>query len=469
MSEKIKKEFKMPHVYIILLIVMFIVVVLSWIIPSGEYGTMIDPITGKSIMDTSSFKYITNGTPIKVLDFFKAIHTGIVQSGDIVISVIIAGGVLYIFETTGALGAGIHKVLSCSKGKELLVVIILHLLFVVLGAIRLNEGTIPFFPLVVSVVMALGYDRITGVAVSQLGIAVGFTSGVLNLYTTGISQTILGLPIFSGIEFRLGALIIFAISSTLYISFYCKKIKKSPEKSIVAKEYMQQLENKKEESEEKLELNLQRKIALLLLLILFVATAYGSLNLKWGLPEFSAAYLILAIALTILFKLKPSKVCEMISFGGARILPAALVIGIARATMILMTQAKIMDTCIYKLANILNNKSALSVLLIIYIAVIAFNFFVISATGKAMIMMPILGPLGQILKINQQIMVLVYQYGDGITNYLWPSSGGLLVALSMCGVEWKDWVKFAWKFLLFWIILSFGVVLFANYINLGPF
>ncbi|MPN52023.1 hypothetical protein SDC9_199675 [bioreactor metagenome] len=137
--------------------------------------------------------------------------------------------------------------------------------------------------------------------------------------------------------------------------------------------------------------------------------------------------------------------------------------------MVLMTQAKIVDTAIHQLAQLFDSKGSITVLLLIYIAVIIFNFFVISGSGKAVIMMPILGPLGQLTKINQQVMVLVYNYGDGFTNYVWPTSGLLMAGLTMCDIEWEDWIKFSSKLFIILSMVGFGFVLIANYIGLGPF
>lgn len=464
---KTKKSFKLPHVYITLMIIMLVVVALSWVIPSGQFVQIEDPNTGRLVIDPTQFNYVANDNPIGFLDYFQSIHDGIVQSGDIIINLIIASAVLYMIEQSGAIAAGVHKILEASEGKETFIVAILTLVFAILGAIGFGEGGIPFIPLAMSVVMALGFDRIAGVATAMVGLCVGFASGVLNLFTTGISQNIVGLPMFSGMAFRLFGLVIFYIIGVAYIILYCRKIKKDPSKSIVAQEYINQdLKSTKQES---VPMTMPRALSLIGLLSLFILMAYGSSRLGWGLPQISALYLVLAVFLVIIFKQSPSEACVTFSVGASRLLPAALTIGIARSTMILMNQSKIVDTAIYKLAGFLDGKGSITVLILVYLAVIIFNFFVVSGSGKAVIMMPILGPLGQLLHINQQVMVLVYQYGDGFTNYFWPTSGGLLAGLSMCDVEWQDWAKFSWKLFVILSTVAFGLVLVANAIKLGPF
>ena len=462
-----KKGFKLPHVYITLMIVMLIVVGLSWIIPSGEFVQVQDPNTGRMVIDPTQFNYLTKNDHISVLDFFTAIHVGIAQSGDIIFNLLIASAVLYMIEESGAISAGVHKILAVSEGKEIFIVATLTLIFTILGAIGFGEGGIPFIPLAMSVVMALGFDRMAGVATAMVGLCVGFASGVLNLYTTGLSQSLVGLPMFSGTPFRILGLLIFYIIGVTYIISYCKKIKKDPSKSIYAEEYMNQ--DSSQGKQESVPMTKPRAFALIGLATVFVCMAYGASQLGWGMAEISGLYLILAVFLTIIFKQNPNEACITFATGATRLLPAALTIGIARSTMVLMDQAKIVDTAIYNLANFLDGKGSVTVLLLVYISVIIFNFFVISGSGKAVIMMPILGPLGQLLNINQQVMVLVYQYGDGFTNYLWPTSGGLIAGLSMCKVEWQDWVKFSGKLFGILVVVSFLLILLANAINLGPF
>ena len=137
--------------------------------------------------------------------------------------------------------------------------------------------------------------------------------------------------------------------------------------------------------------------------------------------------------------------------------------------MILMDQAKIIDTAVYSLSNLLDNTGTVITLLVLFLAVIFFNFFVVSGSGKAVILMPIMGPLGKILNINQQVMVVVYQFGDGFTNYLWPTSGGLMAALGMSNVNYGDWVKFSFKLFMLLHFAAFVLIVIANYLGLGPF
>ena len=148
-------------------------------------------------------------------------------------------------------------------------------------------------------------------------------------------------------------------------------------------------------------------------------------------------------------------------------LTAGFVIGFARAIMIVLEQGEIVDTFVYAISQVLEGKSPAFTLLMLFVFVTILNFFVDSGSGKAVMMMPIMSPLGKILGINQQVMVLTYQFGDGFTDYLWPA--GALVPCQLCGLKYNIWMKFAWKAMGIQLIAGYIMVLIAHSINLGPF
>lgn len=468
-SKEKQKGINFPHVYIMFMLVMLIVVLLSWIVPSGEYERIVNPDTGIAELNTDKFTYVEQANPIGFMDFFTALHNGVVQSADIVVMLLFASGALYILEKSGAIAAGIHKLLSVAAGKEKLIMVSLLVLFSILGTIGFGEGGIPFIPLAMAVVMGMGYDRIVAFAIPTVGLAIGFTAGVVNFYTTGVSQSIVGLPIYSGLVFRLVAFIVFVVISIIYILRYANKIKADPNKSIVATEYIEEIEHAKTVEYEEEAFTTSRKLALLGLVVVLVGGAFGAIKLGWGMPELSAVYAIYAVLLVIILKLKPSEAAETFGVGAARLLPTALAIGFARSVLILMTQAQIIDTAVHSLSNLLSNTGTVITLFVLFIVVIFFNFFVVSGSGKAIILMPIMGPLGKILGINQQVMVVVYQFGDGFTNYLWPTSGGLMAALGMSNVSYSAWVKFSVKLFLLLHFAAFVLIFIAHSIGLGPF
>ena len=464
-KETKKSGFHMPHVFIILLLIMLFVVILSYVIPSGSYERITDEATGISVVDPDTFQYVENENPITFMDYFEAIYNGFVNGATIMGTLFISSGMIYLLEVSGAFGAGINAILKRTKGKEFSVVCIFYTIFVIFGVLGYGEAAYPFYPLAVSIGFALGYDRMVGTGLAIVGSTVGFTSGLMNMFTTGVSQQIVGLPMFSGIGFRAVGLAVFYVIGLIGLYTYCRKIKKDPSRSIVKEEYMnQKAEDRTEHMEE---MTPRRVLGLLAFLVVIVIQGYGCIRLGWSFAQIAALYVIFGIVLSIIFRFGPSEACQLFCQGAVRVFAAAFAVGLAQSVVVLMNQACIMDTIVHGMASLLENRSALLALLIIFVFVTLFNFLVVSGSGKAVIIMPILQPLGKILNINQQVLVLTYQYGDGITNSFWPGSS--LVQLSMCGVDYGAWIKFCWKIYLSFIVSAFILIMIAHGIGYGPF
>ncbi|HJD46177.1 MAG TPA: YfcC family protein [Candidatus Mediterraneibacter norfolkensis] len=464
-KETKKSGFHMPHVFIILLLIMLFVVILSYVIPSGNYERITDEATGISAVDPETFQYVENENPITFMDYFEAIYNGFVNGATIMGTLFISSGMIYLLEVSGAFGAGINAILKRTKGKEFSVVCIFYTVFVIFGVLGYGEAAYPFYPLAVSIGFALGYDRMVGTGLAIVGSTVGFTSGLMNMFTTGVSQQIVGLPMFSGIGFRAVGLVVFYVIGLIGLYTYCRKIKKDPSRSIVKEEYMNQKSEDRTEHME--EMTLRRVLGLLAFLVVIVIQGYGCIRLGWSFAQIAALYVIFGIVLSVIFRFGPSEACQLFCQGAVRVFAAAFAVGMAQSVVVLMNQACIMDTIVHGMASLLENRSALLALLIIFVFVTLFNFLVVSGSGKAVIIMPILQPLGKILNINQQVLVLTYQYGDGITNSFWPGSS--LVQLSMCGVDYGAWIKFCWKIYLSFVVSAFILIMIAHGIGYGPF
>src|SRR5699024_3530589 len=217
-----------------LLLIMLLVVALSYVIPSGSYERITDETTGISVVDPDTFRYVENENPITFMDYFEAVYNGFVNGATIMGTLFISSGVIYLLEVSGAFGAGINLILQKTKGKEFSVVCIFYTIFVIFGVLGYGEAAYPFYPLAVTIGFALGYDRMVGTGLAIIGSTVGFTSGLMNTFTTGVAQQIVGLPMFSGIGFRCVGLVVFYIIGLAGLYAYCRKIKKNPEASLMS-------------------------------------------------------------------------------------------------------------------------------------------------------------------------------------------------------------------------------------------
>ena len=345
-------------------------------------------------------------------------------------------------------------------------VIIFFTLFTALGVIGYLDALYPFYPIIISLFITLGYDKMVGTAIILLSTAVGFTCGMVNPYTTGVAQTLVGLPMYSGIAFRAVGLAVFFVIALFFLVRYCIKIKKDPKNSIMGENYLQE-QTAPMEFEAGLKFTKGRIVIILAFLATIVFSVVGSLLWMWGLPEITACYFPVTILGIILSRIDLTEACTEFGKGMAGVIAPTMVIGFSRAVSVLLTEGNITDTIIHGVSGLLEGKSPVITLLIIYAFVTLFNFFVSSGSGKAVVMMPILQPLGQVLGINQQVMVLAYQYGDGFTNTFWPNAS--LLQLSLCGMDYGHWFKFAWKIYACLIAAGFILVVVANQIGYGPF
>lgn len=454
-----KKGFSLPHVYAVILILMLLVAIMTYVVPAGSY------VRVDNAVDPDSFTYAEQ-TPVGFLGFFTAIHQGVVESSSIIGTVLLISGCIQIIQYTGAFSAGIQTLIRKANGKGLAMVILFFTLFTGLGVIGYLDALYPFYPIIISLFITLGYDKMVGTAIILLSTAVGFTCGMVNPYTTGVAQTLVGLPMYSGIGFRAVGLVIFYVIALFFLTRYCIKIKKDPKNSVMGENYIQE-QTAPMEFEEGLQFTAGRIVIILAFLVTIVISVVGSLLWKWDLPEITAIYFPVTILAVIISRTNVSQACVEFGKGMAGVVAPTMVIGLSRAVSVILTEGNITDTIIHAMADVLDGKSPVITLLVVYVFVTAFNFFVGSGSGKAVVLMPILQPMGQVLGINQQVMVLAYQYGDGFTNTFWPTAS--LLQLSLCGMDYGHWFKFAWKIYACLIAAGFILIVIANQIGYGPF
>lgn len=463
-----QKKFKVPHTYVILFTVIVIMAILTYIIPAGEFERVEDPNTGRTVVDPDSFHEVEQN-PTHVFDLFKSVPNGMKDAESIVFFIFIVGGSFQIITATGAIEGGISKIALKLQGRERLMIPIFLLLFSLAGAtFGMAEEAIVFVPIGIALARALGYDAITGTAMITLGAACGFTSGFMNPFTVGVAQGIAELPLFSGIALRFVILGVMLIITTIYLMRYAEKVKKDPSKSIV-----RELEER--EKHTIIDLSnvpkLEKHHYLVLLTIVggFSFIIYGVFKNGWYITEIGAAFLAMGILGGFLGKLGPSKIAEHFVIGAKSIVFGALVVGVARGILIVMQDGMIIDTIINGLASAIQNlPNAISAVGMFFVQVVI-NFFIPSGSGQAAATMPIMTPLADIIGITRQTAVMAYQFGDGFTNSIIPTSAALMGVLSIAKINYEKWVKFLWPLMLIWIATGAVFLVIANAISYGPF
>ena len=337
--------------------------------------------------------------------------------------------------------------------------------------IGMPELTIIYIPIIMPLMLSLGFDSMTAAAVALCGSAAGFSTAITNPFTVGIGHKISGLPLYSGWEFRLVAYAIILSVSIFYVMRYANKIKNDPKLSLTydedlaKKEKLANITNK----DVVIVLNKRQQLASFFALAVLIIMIFGVLIFKWDMPQMSAMFLTIGIGSGIIAGLSGDELCETLLDGCRDMLLGAMIIGTARGISVVMTEGQIIDTVVNVLANALQSMPGTFTVIGMLLAVTLFNFLIPSGSGKSVILFPILAPLSDAVGINRQIAVLAYQFGDGFSNIIYPTSGFFMAAISIAGVKWNKWVQFYTPLFLISTGLSAVILVVAKIINYGPF
>ena len=462
-----KKKFVFPNTYVIIILMMIVAVLLTWIIPSGEFERVKDEVSKQSIIIPGTFKYIENN-PISFLQIPVYIMKGLAKASDIVFLVIIVGGAFNIIIETGMFQSFAGRLTKVFSNKEVLIIPAFSTIFA-LACTTMGVNTfIGFAPIAVIIARSIGYDAIVGVSMVALGGAIGFSTGTFNPFTTGVAQSIAGLPIFSGVGYRFICLVVFLIVTNIYIIWYAKKVKANPEASVV---YEMEQENKKVEVSEKQHDKIEGRHYLVLLIVIacFVLLVYGSQNWKWKLQENAAMFLWMGVLSGFAYGFGPSKIAEEFTKGAKKLVYGALMIGMANGISLILADGKILDTTVQYLGGLLVVLPSHAQAAGMFLMQLLINGLITSGSGQAAATMPIMLPVADIIGMTKQTAVLAFNFGDGLSNYILPTSSALMGFIAMVGISYSNWMKFMWKLFLIWTVVGTVLVIVANSINYGPF
>jgi uncharacterized ion transporter superfamily protein YfcC len=457
---------RIPHVYVILLVIVAICSILTYIVPSGQYDKM-TAANGREVINPDSFHFIDN-TPVGLLDYFKAVPDGLVAVGSIIFFIFIVGGAFAVINSTGAIEAGIGSITKKMQGKERAIIPVIVLIFSLGGAVfGMAEETLPFIPIMVTLAIALGFDSLTGVAMVLAGAGAGFAGAFMNPFTIGVAQGIAELPLFSGMLFRIVGYVVMVSLVSIFIFRYAGKIRKNPELSMMYefdKTRVDKLDLDKLES-----LTPRRKAVLVILGITILLLVFGVVNYGWYIQELAALFLAMGILSAIVGGLSANKFAEEYVIGMSNIAGGAMVVGFARAILIVLEQGHILDTILFSSSNVLLNLPSSITAIGMYIFQCLLNFIIPSGSGQAAVSMPILAPLSDLVGVTRQTAVIAYQYGDGISNIFTPTSGYFMAGLALAKVPWDKWAKWILPLIIIEYIFGGIFVLIAQTIGLGPF
>ena len=450
-EEKQKKKWKTPHTFVILVAIIIIAAIATYLIPAGEFTRFKDAATGKTLVEAGSYHRIASN-PLNPLLIPSAIYTGIVKSASTITFMLIIGGAFEVITSTGALTALCKKLSKTFSKHKYAVIPVFLTLFSIFGfTMGMSSEVMIFVPIGITLALFLGLDKVTGTAMIALGAAVGFTAGILNPFNVGVAQDIAELQLFSGMAYRIVILVILLAATSAYIIIYAKKVAANPEKSVIYG-IQEDTEYTFEDVSDSIS---KSQIAVLVIMAAgFGILIYGLSKKGWYFEEMSGLFIFMGIACGFVSGYGPSRIAKEFGNGAKGIVVGCLIIGIARTVEVILSDAKILDTIVYGIVNIVNVMPGSIKAVGMFICQSLINCVIVSGTGQAAVTMPLMVPVSDLVGISRQTAVLAFQLGDGFSNSVLPMSSSLMGYLAVSKIPYSKWLKFMMPLFLIWTALG---------------
>ena len=470
---------RIPHTFTIVFALIVFAAVLTWVVPAGEFVRETIDVNGSSreVVVNNSFHY-TERSP-QTWQVFSALFNGFVDKADIIIFILMVGGAFWILNNSHAIDVGVMAFLQWVKrlsrykiikklGVENIIITLVMLLFSLFGAVfGMSEETIAFVVVFIPLAIQMGYDSIVGVCMCYVAAHVGFAGAMLNPFTIGIAQGIADLPLFSGLEYRLFCWVVLTIVGIAFVLWYARRVKARPESSPVYK--LDDYWRSRMESSEESRLSVRQILILVLFFVTIVALVVGVLKFGWYIEEISALFLAMGILAGIIDRQGADDIAKLFLAGCKDILSAALVVGLASGIIFILKDGCVIDTILYGLTRSLAQVGDVVSLGAMYVFQTLLNVVMPSGSAKAALTMPIMAQFADLIDVSRQTTVLAFQFGDGFTNMLTPTSGVLIGVLGMARIPYGTWLKWVWKFIVALIVLGFILMLPTLWLDLPGF
>ncbi|MCI8481296.1 MAG: YfcC family protein [Oscillibacter sp.] len=449
-----ESKFRMPTAYTILFILIILVAVSTWIIPAGTYEYENDvPITGTY--------HEIEANPQGVGAVLKAAFSGFYDAVDVCVFILMVGGFLGVVMKTGAVDAGVGTVIRRLGGREKWLIPILMLFFGLGGStFGMWEETMAFYPLLIPVFLAAGYDAVVGISVILLGAGTGVLSSTVNPFATGIAAGFAGVSLGDGILLRVLQWIVFESAAIWFVMAYAARVKKNPSKSVVgvgAGKIQVSMEDQ-------VPFTPKRKVIMTLFALVFLVMIYGVIpfdemglplpTLGWWFPELSALFLVGGVIIGFIDGQREDEVAETFVAGCADLLGVGFIIGVSRGITVLMNDGNITGTILHWGENALAGAGAVTFTLLVFLIYLPLSVLIPSSSGLATLSVPILAPLGQFAGVGGALVVTAFQSASGLVNMITPTAAVVMGALALGHVPYDKWIKYVWKLILYFLLLT---------------
>jgi uncharacterized ion transporter superfamily protein YfcC len=481
-----RRGFRLPSAYTILFILIVITAVATWIIPAGRYQIDEDgqPIPGSyEQVEQNPQRIVVDSllAPVNGLYGIESAEDGSISvwnSGelfgaiDVALFILVIGGFLGVTMKTGAIQAGIARIVERLKGRESWMIPILMIVFAIGGTtFGMAEESLAFYALVITVMMAAGYDSLVGASILLLGCGIGVLGSTINPFATGIASGFAGTSIEEGIVGRLVILVVGTAIGIIFVMRYAARVKADPARSLVAD---QRAANEAQflaggqSAAPGASLTGSQIGALVLFFLAFVAMIYGVIpwedlgvgvpTLWWWFPEMTASFLLFTILIGVVARIGESEFTSTFIDGARDLLGVALIIGVARGITVIMTNGLITDTVLNAAEQAVADLGGAAFITLMYVLFLPLSFLIPSSSGLATVAMPIMAPLASFAEVPAQLVVTAYQSANGLVNLVTPTSAVVMGGLAIARVGYGTWLRFVWPLLILLGLLTVAVL-----------
>lgn len=494
-----KKKLSFPTAFTVLFIVLILSAVLTYIVPAGSYAKLaynkednnftitmpdgktsakpaiqqtldqlgikiglnkfVDESINKPVAIPNTYERVKQ-KPQGIKEVIEAPIQGTYDTIDIIMFILIIGGVIGILNATGTFNAGIASLSKATKGKEYILIILLNVLIAIGGTtFGLAEETIALYPILMPIFLIAGYDAIVCIATIYMGSSIGSMFSTVNPFSSVIASNSAGINFTEGLSFRIIGLVIATIINLVYIIKYANKVKNDPSKSLI---YDQKQEIEKRFLNESIKdvpkFTFRLKLMLIIFALAFVVMVYGVSMKGWWFTEMTALFLIVGIILGFISDLNEKEFVNNFVSGAGDLVGVALVIGVARSINLILENGQISDTLLNYFSLLVNNMNGSIFIILMLVIFIILGFFIPSYSGLAVLSIPIMAPLADTVGLPRDVIVSAYQFGQGLISFITPT-GLILATLAMVDVTYNKWLKFIMPLMIIVAVFAAALLL----------
>ncbi|MGL4545701.1 MAG: putative basic amino acid antiporter YfcC [Plesiomonas sp.] len=487
----------MPDTLVIIFFVGILAAALTYVIPVGSFQNqevhyVIDGAEKtRKVVNPESFAYVTDAAgetvyqPIKVfasggdIGLLNFPFEGLV-SGDkwgsaigVIMFMLVIGGAFGIVMRTGTIDNGILRLIDKTKGNELLFIPVMFTLFSLGGAVfGMGEEAIAFAIIIAPLMVRLGYDSITTVMVTYIATQIGFATSWMNPFSVAIAQGIAGIPVLSGASVRIVLWCLFTLVGMAFTMRYAAKVRKDPTSSYSYRTDAHFRNQTAELRDSRFVLGDWLVLATVIGVTIWVI--WGVVVHAWYIPEIASQFFAMGLIsglIAVVFRLNNMTLNDIASSfreGAAVMIAPALLVGLAKGVLLMVgsggtDEPSVLNSILHSASGLIGGMHDSVAAWFMFTFQSVFNFFVTSGSGQAALTMPLMAPLGDLVGVSRQVSVLAFQLGDGFTNVIVPTSASLMGTLGVCRVDWGDWARFCWRFMLLLFVMASIVVVLAQW------